>query len=199
MPAVCDLLGLRGSGTSALGVGAGPVTADDLHLGVGAQPRGQRLGISAGKYVKRSAGLQVDQESGIGIVLAQSEVVDAQDTDSRGTRFQQRAQEIQERVLGDLDLQRRSQTSAGAARQTERDRHEHASQQRRVAGVPAGQPGDLLGERHCLTTGVEASEPAHRQLDHDGRTAQRSVGQPTNVTTTHSPRRHPASRASPWE
>lgn len=67
MPAVCDLLGLRGSGTSALGVGVGPVPADDLHLRVAAQPRGQRLGVPAGKYVERLAGLQVDQEGGVGI------------------------------------------------------------------------------------------------------------------------------------
>lgn len=81
MPAVRDLLCLRGSGTSPLGVGAIPVAADDLHLGVAAQPCGQRLGVPAGKYVEWSAGRQIDEEGGVGIALAQSEVVDAQDTD----------------------------------------------------------------------------------------------------------------------
>lgn len=70
MPPVRDLRLLRGAGTGALGVGAGPVPADDLHLGVTAQPVGQRCGVPAGQHIERPAGLQVDEDGGVRIALA---------------------------------------------------------------------------------------------------------------------------------
>lgn len=52
----------------------------------------------------------------------------------------------------------------------------------------AGQPGHLLGERHCWTGVIEAAEPAYQQLDDYPGTADRRVGQASQISAVH-PRR----------
>ncbi|KQV94250.1 hypothetical protein ASD08_14580 [Streptomyces sp. Root369] len=98
MPPVRDLFGLRGTGAGALRVGAGPVPADDLHLRVPAQPVGQRHGVPAGQHIKRPAGLQVDEDGGARIGLAQREIVHSQHSDLVRRRLGDSAKEMQEGV-----------------------------------------------------------------------------------------------------
>lgn len=65
VPAVGNLHGLGSAGPGSLGVGTGPVPADDLHLRMHDQPGGEGLGFPPCQHLDRSMGLQVDEDGGI--------------------------------------------------------------------------------------------------------------------------------------
>ena len=57
----------------ALGIGAGAVTGDDLHTGVGAQPGGERAGLAVGQQRHRAAALEVHQHGAVGVPLRRAQ------------------------------------------------------------------------------------------------------------------------------
>jgi hypothetical protein len=79
VPGVRHLPGLRSPAAGVFGVGAGPVTADRLDLGVAAEPGGQWLGVPAGQYIDRAPFFEVHQDCGVRVACAQCEVVDPED------------------------------------------------------------------------------------------------------------------------
>jgi hypothetical protein len=72
---VGDLDRVRCPGPGAVGVGARPVAADDLDPGVGCQPAGQRLGVTALDEAGRRAGLDVDEQRAVMLAAPDREVV----------------------------------------------------------------------------------------------------------------------------
>ncbi len=77
MPSIGHLQRLWRSSGSALGVGTGPVPADDLHARVGTQPRREGLGGPIAEYLDRAAGLHIYQDRSVMLPATQGEVVDA--------------------------------------------------------------------------------------------------------------------------
>ena len=65
----------------ALGIGAGPVPADDLHAGVVCQPPGQGAGLAVGQHVDGPVRVHVDQDGRVGMTLPFREVIHAQHGD----------------------------------------------------------------------------------------------------------------------
>lgn len=100
--------------------------------------------------------------------------------------------EFKKLVLGDADAQRGREPRTRSTRQNSGDRREQRVQQRRVPGMRAGQPFDLLGERHGRTLRIEALEPAHHEFDHCRGSADGCVSEPARVPAVHTPRHHPA-------
>ena len=79
--AVRDLDGIRCALAGALGVGAGPVPADDLYAGVVAQPLGEGFGLAVFQHVDGPVRVHVDQDGGVGMAFSFREVIDAKDGD----------------------------------------------------------------------------------------------------------------------
>jgi hypothetical protein len=78
---VGHLDGIGGSFPGALGGGAGPAPADDLHAGVFCQPLGESLGLTVGHHVDGLVGVHVDEDGHTGLAAPLGEVVHAQHRD----------------------------------------------------------------------------------------------------------------------
>jgi hypothetical protein len=114
--AISDLLGLRCSDARTFCVTAGPVPANDLHLGVASEPGGQVLALAAVVEMQRTVGGHVDQHGAVMAALAEGEVVDAEHLDLTDVRLGQGPDQAQEGVLADGDADRGRQ--AGSCRRT---------------------------------------------------------------------------------
>jgi hypothetical protein len=84
---VGHLDGVRCSVPGALGVGAGPVAADDLHAGMVFQPPGQSAGLAVAQHVDGLAGVHVDQDGRVGMAAPFGEVIHAQHGDLANRRI----------------------------------------------------------------------------------------------------------------
>lgn len=80
MEPVSDLQSVRGTAPGALGVGARPVTADDLHAGVADQPGGQRPGFTRREHIDHAMVFDTGQDGGVGLAATNREVVHTQHT-----------------------------------------------------------------------------------------------------------------------
>lgn len=78
MEPVSDLQGTRGAAAGALGVGARPVPADDLHAGVADQPGGQWSALAGREHVDHAMVFDAGQDRGVGLAATDREVVHAQ-------------------------------------------------------------------------------------------------------------------------
>jgi hypothetical protein len=87
VPPVGYLGGLRCAGAGTVGVGTGPVPADDLHFGMGTQPLGEGFGVTAGQHVDWPVGGHVQQDRAVGVAAAQREVIHAQHGDLADVRL----------------------------------------------------------------------------------------------------------------
>ena len=166
MPAVSDLDCFRGALAGAVGVGAGPVAADDLGSGVLLQPVRRRCPPRGRAAGPRAAGLGVDQDRPVVAAAAEREVIDAEHSHRPGLRVGQRHDQPQHARPARRQAQRGGQPRPGPAGQGQRDRGERPRQRRGPPGAPRGQALDLLGERDRAAARVAAEEPAHRQPDH---------------------------------
>jgi hypothetical protein len=146
MPPVGDLGRLGRTLAGAFGVGAGPVSADGLHLRVLAQPCGQRLTVAARKDLDRPVGVHVQQHRAIHVPAVEREVIDAEHADLPNLRVGHGAQQVEQRIPADWHTQRVGQPGTGSTGQRNRDRGQRHSQWWGVAGVGRGQRGDLWGE-----------------------------------------------------
>ena len=104
--AVGHLDGVRCSLAGALGVGACPVPADDLHAGVVFQPLGQGGGLAVLQHVDGPVGVHVDQDGRVGMAAPFREVIHAQHRDLAGPGIGQSADQPGQRGPGDGDAQR---------------------------------------------------------------------------------------------
>jgi len=84
MPAIGDLDRVRGAVAGSLGVGAGPVPADDLRAGMRFQPRLERCRLPVWQQVHRVPGVHIHQHGPVDVPLAQREVIDPQDVRGSG-------------------------------------------------------------------------------------------------------------------
>lgn len=78
VPAISDFQGVRGGFLDWLGVGGGPVAADDRGSGMPGEPGRERPGGTAGQYVHDPAGLDADQYRAVDAALAEGELVHPQ-------------------------------------------------------------------------------------------------------------------------
>ncbi len=78
MEPVSDLQSIGGAASGALGVGACPVPADDLHAGMAVQPVGQWPGFTRWEHVDHAVVFDAGQHGGVGLAAADREVVHAQ-------------------------------------------------------------------------------------------------------------------------
>jgi hypothetical protein len=79
VPAVGDLDRVWRAGACAVGVGAGPVPADDLGAWMVLQPAGERVRLAVAQQVHGLAGLRVDQHGAVVATAAEREVVHPED------------------------------------------------------------------------------------------------------------------------
>jgi hypothetical protein len=80
VPSIGDLYGVGRAVPSAIGVAAGPVSADHLHAGMQTEPTGEVVGFPAQEHVDRAMLVgQVDQHRAVLVAAAQCELIDAQD------------------------------------------------------------------------------------------------------------------------
>ena len=85
--AVGHLDGVRSALPGALGVGAGPVPADDLHARVVFQPLGESLGLAVGQHVDGLVCVHVDQDGRVGLAAPLGEIIHAQHGDLASARI----------------------------------------------------------------------------------------------------------------
>lgn len=159
--AISDLFGLRRADPSALPVTAGTVPADDLHLGVIAEPGSQVLPVAAVVEVQRPVGGHVDQYRAVVAAPAEGEVVDAEDLHLADLRLGQGPDQPQQCVPTYGEADRGRQSGSCPAGQGQPDLRQHLAQQRSMPTVRGGQSRDLFGERHRSAGRVFATEAAH--------------------------------------
>ena len=196
MPPVGDLDRLRGALACAVGVGAGPVPADDLGPGMFLQPVGEGFGFAVAQQVNGPSGLDVDQDGAVVAAPAEREVIHAQDGHGAGSGVGLRDDQPQQAGPAGRQVQGGGQPRSGAAGQGQRNRGQRACQRRGPPGTPGGQAIDLLGEGDRWTVRVAAKEPADPEPDPHPPSADRGVGQPTAVGAVHLAGRIPAPRAA---
>jgi hypothetical protein len=78
MESVGDLQSVGGTAPGTFGIGARPVTADDLDAGMAGQPLGQRPGLTGGEHINHAMVFDAGQDSGVRLAAADREVVHAQ-------------------------------------------------------------------------------------------------------------------------
>ncbi len=194
VPAISDFEGVRGGLFDRLGVGGGPVTADDLGAGMFGQPGREGLRGAVGQHVHDPAGFDVDQHGAVGAALAEGELVHPQHP--RGAvRHRRRLQQPQKPGSAGGQPQPVAQPRGRTAAQLDCDRPQPARQPDAGAAVPFGQPDDLLGERPAGTAPAVAEVPAYPEPDHDPAGSQRPLIQGSLVRAVHALRLLPAVRA----
>lgn len=178
---------MRGGFLDRLGVGGGPVPADDLGSGTLSEPGRERLGSAVGQHVHDPAGLDVDQHGGVGAALAEGELVHSQHP--RRTVWHRRCRQQPEqpgpaRGQPQAAAQPRGRTTA----EPDRDRPQPACQPGAGAAVPLGQSRYPLDERLAGTTLPFTEVPAHPQSDYDPAGTQRHFIQRALVRAVYAPR-----------
>lgn len=113
--AVGHLDRFRCTGPGAVGVGAGPVTADDLGAGMPAQPAREGGGVPAGQQIERPAGLAVDEDSAVVVPATGGEVIDTQHLWNGPERIRHGHDRPQQRCPAHPRLQDSCQTGPGPA------------------------------------------------------------------------------------
>jgi hypothetical protein len=196
VPAVRDLDGERRAGGSAVGICAGPVSADDLRPGTGLQPPLQGGGLAVGQQVDDLTGLGVGHHGAVDLALAQREVIHPGDL-RRGRHhgIGQRHDQPQQRGGVHRDAQGGSQPGTRPPGQLQPEAGQHLPQRQRPPQVAAGQPLSLLDEGDPRARRGRAAEPAHRQRDQQRPAARSAVSQQPLVAAVHPRRRLPALRA----
>jgi hypothetical protein len=129
------------------------------------------------------------------MALALGDIIDAQHGNRPGGRVRQAPDQPDQGEPGHPGAQRGGQPGTRAAGQRQRDLLQQVPQARRAALIPAGQPGDLLGERGHRACRVAAAEPAGRQHHLDRPPAAGQVGQAAPVPVMHLRRDRPAAPA----
>lgn len=159
VPSISDLDRVGRAGARTVGVGAGPVSADDLHLGMVAEPLGQRVGVAARQDLDRTVGGHVDQHRAVHVPTSEREIVDAQHRYRADDWLRHRAEQTEQGVSTGRHPQRRGEPGPGPAGHRHRDRGQCRLQRRAVASVWRGQSGDLLDEGPPRAAGSAAHEP----------------------------------------
>jgi hypothetical protein len=177
------------------GVGAGPVPADDLDAGMGAQPVREGIRLPVRQHADEPAAVHVHQHGRIRMALALGDIIDAQHGDRPGLRVRQGPDQPDQGEPGHGRAQRRGQPGTRAAGQRQRDLLQQPPQPRRAALIPAGQPRHLLSERGHRAGRAAAAEPADRQHHPHRPAAAGQVGQAAPVPVMHLRRDRPATRA----
>jgi hypothetical protein len=147
VPAIGDLLGSWRAGAGAVGVGAGPVTADHPGAGMLAKPGRERLRLPVLQQVDGPVGGHVHQHRAVGAAAAEREVVHAQHGHLVDLGIWERAQQPQQRVAAGRQPKPRGQPRTGAACQRQGDLLQQHAQQRGAPSIVGGQPPELFGER----------------------------------------------------
>jgi hypothetical protein len=192
VPAVGDLDRLRRAAADAVGVGAGAVTRDDLHAGVGPQPRPDGLRVAVGQQVDRAVALQVDDERAVAPATAPGPVVDADDARRRGHRQRRRLDQAQQRVAADRHGQPRRQAGAGFAPGAEGDAPLRLGQ---TGGAPHPRRGHFrqaLGEDAARAPGGGAPEAPDPQLELADTALPGQVAEAADIPAVDTARRAPA-------
>ena len=198
MPSISHLDRVRCTVASALGVGAGTVSAHDLDAGMRTQPVSQGLGSAVGEHVDRSASLGIDQQRAVPVAAAQGKIVHSQHTRRWPVGIRQRTHDTQQRHPADRRRQLTSQPRPRPTAQRQPDRAQHSLQNPGAPGIPSSQAGYLLGERRLGTVGVVAEQPPDCQPNQHLPPGGRGVGQAALVATVHPIRHRPAPRTRRW-
>jgi hypothetical protein len=185
MPAISDLDRLGRAAAGAVGVGTGPVAADDLGAGMRLQPGSKRLRLPVLQQVDRPVGGHVHQHGAVDPATPERKIIHTQHGHLVDLGVGQRAQQPQQRVAAGRQPKPTGQPRTGAACQRQADGLQHPLKQRGSPGIPGGQPRDLLGERASLAVGVLTEEAAHAKAEHHPFAGDRRVAQSALVAAVH--------------
>ena len=163
VPPVGDLHRARRTVTGAIGVPAGPVPADHLYAGVGAQPAGEVAGLPTDEHIHRPMSVgQIDQHRAVVMPAAQRELINTKHSHPADRRIRQRPDQAQQRRPAHRHAQRGGQPRPGPPGQGQPDRDQRCLHADAAPGVPLGQPRHLLDKRARAAVDVIAEEPTHR-------------------------------------
>jgi hypothetical protein len=195
VPTVGDLHRIRGAEAGALGVGTGPITADDLHAWMSAQPGRQHRRSALGQQIQRAPGARIDDHRAVMVTATKREVVHPDHGRVVHRRVGQCPQQAQEAVPAGSHAEHVGQPGPGAPTKRDRDRRQHPDERGGSAGMTLRQIHWLLDERAARASRVVAEEPAHRQSQRDRSARDRSIAQRSSIPTVHPCRSHRAGRA----
>ena len=151
----------------AIFIGFGAVSRDDLHARVGAEPLGERVGVSIIQERYRSPLLQVHQDRAIRVTFPERPVIDPKNRGRRKARQRQTAHHAQEGVPTHPQAPALAQTHTGLAPEGQAERDEALSQPQRAPG-PGGRHGrQAFGEDAARAAPVDAEELPNLERSHD--------------------------------
>jgi hypothetical protein len=161
---VGDLDCLRSPGPNAVGIGAGPVTGDDLDAGMRLQPGGDRLGLAIGQEVDGAIGaLQIHDQGAVALATAPGPVIDTDDARRRCRFNRDSPDQAQQGVAADRHGEQARQAGAQLTPCAQ-------CQRTLKLGKPDGAPlpkrrrrGQAFGEDPARAAGVRAAEAADLQ------------------------------------
>lgn len=163
---VGDLQSVGGSAAGTLGVGACPVSADDLHAGVTDQPGGQRPGFTGREHIDHSVVFDAGQDGGVGLATADREVIHAQHPRRAELRIGQCHNPAQQGHPSRAEAELGGQSGSGPPGQREPHSLQGMVEPRGKPCVRGGQAGERLGERPARRGRRPADEAPDRQPDH---------------------------------
>ena len=197
VPPVGNLDRGRRTVTGAVRISAGPVPADHLHPGVGAEPAGEVSGFPTDQHIHRPVTVgQVDQHRAVMVPSAQRELIDTEHSDLPDRGIRQAADHPQQRRTAHRHAQLGSQPGSGPPCQRQPDCRQRTLQADAAAGVPLGQIRYLLDESACPAVDVVTEEPAHRQPEHDRPPRNGKISHPPPIAAMN-PGRYPTTPAAP--
>ena len=121
MPSVSDLNSGGRTLPDTVGIGASPITGDDLHARMPAQPRGDGCGLPIGQEIDEGVRLEIHHHRAVAVPRLQAPVVDAQNPRGRSGCLTERMGQRQtdQRVPAGRDCEpaRKARTSLTSKRQ----------------------------------------------------------------------------------
>ncbi|GAW37287.1 hypothetical protein RA2_04364 [Roseovarius sp. A-2] len=165
MEPVSDLLRLRCSLPSSLGVETAPISANHFHLGVSLQPVGAADDISILKNVDHHATLQIHNDRAVGLRFPPAPVVDPDDRRRLGIVLSTVLQLPKHRVIADPKAQTMQQPLGRPSAGRMPKMADNLPDTRSTTCKWTRNRGDLVRERPAGASGCQTSPTANCEIN----------------------------------
>lgn len=191
VPAIRDLDGVRSAGPNAVGVSAGAVAGNDLHPGMGFQPRRHRLRVAVGQQVDGTVAFQIDDDRAVALTAPPGPVVDADDARCCQGRQGSCPDQAQQRVAADRHGQASRQAGTSLAAGAEGDAPLRLRQPDGPPNLRQGNGRQTFGEDAARALDSGAAETSNLEVELADPALPRQVAEAATVTTMNAARGMP--------
>jgi hypothetical protein len=168
VPAIRHMTSRGCPAPDALPVHLSPITGDNLHTRMGAQPGGNGGSLAVRKEIDNSVPLQIHDDGAVGAPSAPRPLVDADHTRRGGCGGGGRANHPQQGVRAERHREAPGQTGASLSSQRQAKMTLHIPEAPGPAGVGGSDRGHSFAEGAPLAGWIGAGEPPQAQAQENG-------------------------------